>query len=320
MERVTALRGLKWLTVITSIGMFLVLLMGAVVTKTGFGDACGTDWPLCNGEFIPAFTIEVAVEYSHRIVSGLVGLLVVASFIGVWQASRRKDLRMYAFSALFFTVLQGILGAMAVMWSQSDLVMALHFGFSLIAFAATFLLAVGVVRIDRPADPSGWGEAHAFPGRLLRRFSASVWASLIGTYIVVYLGAYVRHTGSMAGCEGWPACNGRIWPDMSDSAAAIAYTHRLSALVLLILIVFMAVVGFRAYGRAAVIRNSCIAAVIAVVLQILSGALVIVSLDSKSAFLYSGLLHTVIVAALFAVLCYLAVLTLQWGIKRPAAS
>lgn len=312
-------RGLKCLAVLTAVGMFLVVLMGAVVTKTGFGDACGTDWPLCNGEFIPAYTIEVAVEFSHRIVSGIVGLMVLGSFIWVWRATRRKDLRLYASGALFLTVLQAWLGAAAVMWPQSDLVMALHFGISLLAFACTFLLAVGVVRIDRPADPSGWGEAVHFANPVLRRFRWTVWLALVGSYIVVYLGAYVRHTESMAGCRGWPTCNGQWWPDMSDSETAVAFLHRLGALILFILIVYMAAVGLKHYRELQLIRVSCIGALATMVLQVLSGALVVFSLESESAYLYSALLHSVIIVGLFGILCYLSILVWRWGGNKHAS-
>src|SRR5690606_37243851 len=145
--------------------MFLVLLGGALVTKTDSGDGCGDDWPLCNGKFVPAYTIESMIEYSHRIVSGIVGLLVLVIFIWVLMRYRqRKDIVLYAGITLFFTVLQGGLGAAAVVWGQSSAVMAPHFGFSLAAFASTLLLAIAVARIDQPAHPSGWGEAKIMNG------------------------------------------------------------------------------------------------------------------------------------------------------------
>ena len=53
----------KWLAAATSIGMFLVLVNGALVTKTESGRGCGDDWPLCNGKFVPAYTLESMIEY-----------------------------------------------------------------------------------------------------------------------------------------------------------------------------------------------------------------------------------------------------------------
>ena len=52
----------------------------------------------------------------------------------------------YASGALIFTIVQAILGAMAVMWETSSAVMALHFGFSLLAFTFTLLVVLRVWR------------------------------------------------------------------------------------------------------------------------------------------------------------------------------
>ena len=57
-------RTLKWLTLLTCIGMFLVLIAGVIVTKTDSGRGCGDDFPLCNGKFVPAYTLESIIEYS----------------------------------------------------------------------------------------------------------------------------------------------------------------------------------------------------------------------------------------------------------------
>ena len=68
-------RSLKWLAVATTIGMILVLLGGALVTKTDSGMGCGRSWPLCNGEFVPTdITPELIIELAHRLVSGGVGI------------------------------------------------------------------------------------------------------------------------------------------------------------------------------------------------------------------------------------------------------
>jgi cytochrome c oxidase assembly protein subunit 15 len=37
-------RGLRWLAVATTVGMFVVLIMGAAVTNTGSAEGCGRSW------------------------------------------------------------------------------------------------------------------------------------------------------------------------------------------------------------------------------------------------------------------------------------
>ena len=58
-------RFIKWLAVITSLDLLIVLLGGALVTKTGSGQGCGKSWPLCNGEFVPSnLSMETIIELS----------------------------------------------------------------------------------------------------------------------------------------------------------------------------------------------------------------------------------------------------------------
>ena len=110
------------------------LLAGALVTNTDSGRGCGDDFPLCNGKFIPAYTVESLIEYSHRLISGLVGLLVLATFIVTLVFYRRyREAVVHAACAGFFTVLQAVLGAIAVVWPQSSAVLALHFGIWILA-------------------------------------------------------------------------------------------------------------------------------------------------------------------------------------------
>ncbi|MFZ8102522.1 heme A synthase, partial [Staphylococcus arlettae] len=46
-------QNLKWLSILATIIMAFVQLGGALVTKTGSADGCGSDWPLCHGAFLP---------------------------------------------------------------------------------------------------------------------------------------------------------------------------------------------------------------------------------------------------------------------------
>src|SRR5258708_14062186 len=82
---------LRALAAVTTLGMFVVLVMGATVTNTGSAEGCGRSWPLCNGQFVPEFTVATAIEYSHRAVTGVEGVLVVA--LTVAMLARRRSAR-----------------------------------------------------------------------------------------------------------------------------------------------------------------------------------------------------------------------------------
>jgi len=308
--------GLKWLSVLTAAGMGLVLLMGALVTKTGSGEGCGNDWPLCNGKFVPAYTVESMIEYSHRAVSGAVGLLVIAAAVAAWLKLRHdKEALLYIGIGLGFTVVQSILGAMAVVWPQSDAVMALHFGFSLIAFAGTLLFAIrvwngSVPERDKPRDVARSRPPHS--PRISAGYRNLVWGTTIYSYAVVYLGAFVRHTDSMGGCAGWPLCNGQWVPELSG-ATGIAFFHRAAALLLLVLVAVLTFIAQQRYGDIPPLRNGAMWAVGLTILQIFCGAAIVFSMGTDW-YLLAALVHVVVVAGLFGVLCELSATAYRHGV------
>ena len=297
---------------LTCIGMFLVLIAGVLVTNTDSGRGCGTDWPLCNGKFVPAYTVESMVEYSHRMISGIVGLLVGATYLitRFWKPARRRENLLYAGGALLFTVMQAILGAMAVKWEQSSIVMALHFGISLFAFTCTWLLYKLVKR--QTEEQGGQAPAAAQSGKQASAVSVPVRlykglvAVIVYCYGVVYLGAFIRHTSSGGACEGWPLCNGEIVPELSGSTA-VAFAHRLAALLLFVLIAIVAFYVRKTAGASSELASIGNKALILVILQILSGGLLSFTFTNEDAYVFTGLLHTVIISALFSMLVLLAI-------------
>lgn len=308
----------RTLTLLTCFGMFFVLIAGVLVTNTDSGRGCGTDWPLCNGRFVPAYTVESLVEYTHRLTSGLVGLLVGATFLVTWfwKPAKRKENKLYAGGALLFTVMQAILGAMAVVWEQSSLVLALHFGISLFAFTCTWLLVSLVKRQnlsgadvtdqDKVVSPSDTQQRITLPKALFR----STVALIIYCYAVVYLGAYIRHTSSGGACEGWPLCNGEVIPELSGTVG-IAFFHRIAALVLFILIALLVVYLKRSAGNHSELTSIANTALVLVVLQVLSGGLLAVTIMDEDVYIFTGLLHTIIISGLFTMLVLLAIRTKQ---------
>jgi cytochrome c oxidase assembly protein subunit 15 len=296
------LNRLAW---ITCLGMFLVLVMGTLVTKTESGRGCGADWPLCNGKFIPDYTLSSVIEYSHRFVTGIEGFLVLGVFLMVLLKFKRRDAIFYASSALLFTIVQAVLGALAVVWPQSAPVLALHFGFSLLAFVSTLLLAL-VLR-DEHIDSNGKLDPSQDTERSLvtSGFQKLVWFTWIYCYVVVYVGAFVRHTKSSGGCIGWPLCNGELVPEITG-AQGIVFIHRIAALLLFVLI---AIIAYRSVvtNQGSRVRKVSFWILFLTVIQVLSGAFVTYALGTDW-YLTAGMVHALIIACLYGALSYLGVL------------
>jgi cytochrome c oxidase assembly protein subunit 15 len=287
-------RWLKGLAIFATIVMMLVMIAGSLVTKTDSGLGCGHDWPLCNGKWVPEYTLQSMIEYMHRFVTGLAGMIVAVFTIWAWRRYKgNKEVRALAIFGLFFIVLESLVGASAVIWPQSSPVLALHFGFSLLAYSGVFLLTLFVLMRDR------------MKGFLQAKISAAhrnyIWFVTIFAYGVVYLGAYVRHTGSNLGCPDWPLCQGRLIPELSGQAG-IQFTHRIAAATLLFLLLGVMVIAIRHYKETR--RDLYVGSVLAfvlVVVQVFSGGYVIFSKLS----LFATIFHSFMITCLFGVMCYL---------------
>ncbi|WP_230986559.1 COX15/CtaA family protein [Cohnella fermenti] len=282
--------------------MFLVLVAGVVVTNTDSGRGCGTDWPLCHGKFIPAYTLESMVEYTHRAVSGLEGILVLIVFIATFKLKPKPETgeaMFHASGALVFTVAQAILGMMAVIWPTSDAVLAIHFGISMIAFTFTWLLSAWARRRVKEQEAGNAARkqtaaAASIPGSLFR----ATLAVIVYCYGVVYLGAYVRHTDSAGGCIGWPLCNGEFVPEI-NGATGIVFAHRLAGALLFFLILALFFFVRKQASRTHELSRLALVSFGLVLAQVLSGWLLTATLGNEDAYVFTSLLHTIIITALF---------------------
>ncbi|HSR52874.1 MAG TPA: COX15/CtaA family protein [Acidobacteriota bacterium] len=82
----------------------------------------------------------------------------------------------------------------------------------------------------------------------LDRFAKYCWAVLAYTVIVILWGAFVRATGSGAGCGShWPTCNGEVIPRSASTETLIEFTHRFTSGLLGILALGLLIWAFRRF-------------------------------------------------------------------------
>ena len=280
------------LSVAATIGMFLVLIMGATVTNTGSSEGCGRSWPLCHGEFIPAYAFETAVEFSHRLVTGIEGILILAVSIGAILRRRgRRDVKVYVAIMIGTLFLQSGLGAAAVMWPQSPFLMASHFGISMVCLASVFLLT----RVFYETSESRTATRSKLRTPSLPTwYRWATWGALLAAIGVAYIGAYMRHSNATLACYRWPACTNETIPDL-NGPVLVALSHRFSALALMVLV---GVIAWYTYKRRTVERELYIvngAAFILILLQAASGGAVVLTRLAT----WSPLLHAAFMALLF---------------------
>src|SRR5205809_4304999 len=91
------------------------------------------------------------------------------------------------------------------------------------------------------------------------RFRRFAWCVLGWNVATVLWGAYVRATGSGAGCGNhWPLCNGEIVPRAGKIETLIEFTHRASSGVALLAVVGLLIWAFRAFPRGHLVRTGAI--------------------------------------------------------------
>ncbi|MBA3946141.1 MAG: COX15/CtaA family protein [Herpetosiphonaceae bacterium] len=92
-----------------------------------------------------------------------------------------------------------------------------------------------------------------------QRFAQFAWIVVAYNVLVVLWGAFVRATGSGAGCGShWPLCNGVVVPQSPQVATLIEFGHRLTSGLSILLIAMLAVWAFRLYPKRHRVRRAAV--------------------------------------------------------------
>jgi heme A synthase len=97
--------------------VLLVILWGAYVRASGSGAGCGAHWPTCDGTILPRpKTLQMLVELTHRLTSGLSGALVLVELgWAFWAFPKRHVARAGAVASFVLMITEGAVGAALVL-------------------------------------------------------------------------------------------------------------------------------------------------------------------------------------------------------------
>ena len=102
------------------------------------------------------------------------------------------------------------------------------------------------------------------------------WFVAAYNVFVILWGAYVRATGSGAGCGShWPLCNGVIIPATGQTQTLIEFTHRVTSAVSVVLVVVLLIWCWRRTAESEWPRYSAIAAAALLFNEAFLGALLV---------------------------------------------
>src|SRR3990172_1050642 len=228
------------LALLTAATTYLLIVIGAIVRSTGSGMGC-PDWPTCHGALVPPVGDSAAwIEWVHRSVAVLVGLLVLSVAVVALRNHRRQTA--IVGSSLFAVLLVGFqayLGKITVDTNNAGEWVTAHLATGLALLA---LLVFVAIRARYP---------HTLPARGASQRLALLLAFVAGSaYLLMLFGAQVTATGASLVFIDWPLFNGQLLPTFSADPALAGlqmahFLHRVVAAVVGLIVAGAAVLCWR---------------------------------------------------------------------------
>jgi len=253
-----SLRSIRVLSILALVATYCLIALGSTVRVTNSGMGC-RGWPLCSGRAGPLSTFHPLMEQSHRYLTTIVSLLIVALAVAVWRAGApARHVLAPAVTSVGVIVVQIVLGAVTVVTNNAPVTVALH-----LLVATLFLAVVTVTAVAAFVRPErSWSLIHG-PGWL-------AWSSVATLYVVFVSGSIVVNGGAASACTSWPEC---VSSSASTGLVVLQLVHRSLVLVGSVLVITFLVSLLRGIGTEVDERRLALWALGLLVAQVGAGAL-----------------------------------------------
>ena len=280
------------LAFLTALFAYLQIALGGVVRVTGSGLGC-PDWPLCNGRPYPAADVHSIIEYSHRTVGTITGILLIATVVTAWLVFRRTRpvVPWLATGSLVAIAAEGALGGVVVVNELHPWLVLFHLGLAMIILGC--LLATAIMSL--PASPGVPGRAVPF-------------ASALGVYALLLTGSAVVASEADEQCHAWPLCGSGFALDFAG-VNGFTMLHRGAVLAIGVLLVYTLLAATRRQE----LRMTATTTLLVLGVQVAVGAGAAVT----GAALFDGL-HVALATLVWAGVLAIALLTLPRADRSPA--
>jgi len=286
-----------------AIAAFALAVLGSWIRINGAGMTC-PDWPLCHGAVVPVLDGGVLLEWSHRMVALLEGVLVLGAIVTGWRA--RREIAgvtpiLWALGGIF--IVQVALGAGTVAVANSPWSVVAHWGMGMLLLAV--LTALAIVAVIGPRPSAKPAQNGLFP--LLALTAA-------GAFVAMCAGAYVSSSGAGLACSSLPGCEPGSWNGTTPAEGA-QMAHRVLAGIFFLIATVVAY--WASLGTTARVRIAALCAYALIVLQVMLGMANVVwqlPLGLREA-------HAANAAATFiAFVCAIVFAALDGTVRRPAGA
>ncbi len=186
---------------------FFLISLGSLVRATNSGLSC-PDWPLCFNQVVPAFDTQIFLEWFHRLVAGILTLLVV---FAAWTLGKFPSLRRafgkQLIAGFFLLSIQIVLGGLTVLHLLDPKTVSAHLTNALLFFTVLLWTAKRAHAISAHVStvPGSSSYTPATNSPAIRRIF-SVTTFLVLAQIAV--GGMVSSNYAGLACPDFPTCHG----------------------------------------------------------------------------------------------------------------
>ena len=217
---------------VTLILTLFLVTFGGFTRGSGSGYGCADRWPLCEdgllGGLIPRWEYHMVIEWTHRWLAAIVGVLAIATAISAWRHFRdRKAVVIPAIAAVITIGIQAWVGRLVVKGDLDADLVSLHLVISMTVVA---LLTVVTVATLPPSEAT-----------YERSWTVKVGIAAAGSLLLLILGSLVHNRFF----PGWPLMYNTLIPDLSTTTALVHFLHRIVAAVLLFYLLYLVSVANR---------------------------------------------------------------------------
>lgn len=268
----------RWFMAV-SFAVFVLVIIGGVVRLTGSGLSI-PEWPIINGSLLPPMTdkgweavyktyhsqiegVEVdsvyhsaypgviplgkfkqmfAIEYFHRFMAALVGILFIVLLVKVMRRGEiRRRFGVRIWTAFLLLILQAVMGGIVVKYDLQAEFLAVHLGLAFAFFGILFWTA-----LDLLSPPH---KEKTYYNKFLSRIALS---ALTVVFIQILSGAVVAGTKAGFSWNTWPKIGDYLIPPASvlwrsylgmlnfvHNTVLVQFIHRWWAFAALIIILFL---------------------------------------------------------------------------------
>ncbi|WP_317851481.1 COX15/CtaA family protein [Neobacillus bataviensis] len=117
---------IKRLALLTILLTYLLIVFGGYVASSKSGMGCGPEWPLCNGDVVPTLHGDTLIEFTHRVIGAILGIVSFILFAKILRTNANQSARTVGYWMIVLLIIQVMLGAIVVLKDLPTSVIAGH--------------------------------------------------------------------------------------------------------------------------------------------------------------------------------------------------